>query len=85
MCSYLSLSQKLSEDIDVTEIRITNFRCNGTRLAELGLPGNVIVLSLQRDGAIMIHHGDTVLQIQDRVGLIGLPDSIEEASRLLKR
>ena len=74
-----------TKDIDVTEIRITNFRCNGTRLAELGLPGNVIVLSLQRDGAIMIPHGDTVLQIQDRVGLIGLPDSIEEASRLLKR
>jgi Trk K+ transport system NAD-binding subunit len=74
-----------AEDIDVTEIKVTNFQCDGTRLAELGFPGDVIVLSLKRDGAIMIPRGDTVLQIQDRLGLIGRPDSIAEATMLLKR
>jgi Trk K+ transport system NAD-binding subunit len=74
-----------AEGIDVTEIRITNLHCNGTRLAELGFPGDVIVLSLKRDGAIIIPHGDTVLQMQDRLGLIGRPASIEEAAALLKR
>jgi Kef-type K+ transport system membrane component KefB/Trk K+ transport system NAD-binding subunit len=74
-----------TEGIDVTEIRVTNLHCNGTRLAELGFPGDVIVLSLQRDGAVIIPHGDTVLQMQDRLGLIGRPASIEEAAALLKR
>jgi len=33
----------------------------------------------------MIPHGDTVLQMQDRLVLIGRPDSIEEAAALLRR
>jgi Trk K+ transport system NAD-binding subunit len=33
----------------------------------------------------MIPHGDTVLQMQDRLGLLGRPASIEEAAALLKR
>jgi Trk K+ transport system NAD-binding subunit len=47
--------------------------------------GDLIVLSLQRDGAIMIPHGDTVLQMQDRLGLLGRPASIEGATTILQR
>ena len=72
------------EDIEVTEFIITNQRIAGTRLKEIRLPGDTLVLSLQRDNSLMIPHGDTVLRMHDRLGLIGSPDSIEDTATLLK-
>jgi Trk K+ transport system NAD-binding subunit len=73
-----------AKDIEVTEIRVTNASFDGTRLREIHLPGDALLLSLQRDGVIMIPHGDTVLRLQDRLGLIGSPGAVEEAVSLLK-
>jgi Trk K+ transport system NAD-binding subunit len=73
-----------TEDIDVTEVAVTNPRCIGSRLAEIRLPGDVLILSLLRDGTVMVPHVETVLQHHDRVGLIGSPVCVEEAVALLK-
>lgn len=73
-----------TEDIDVTEIVVTNTQFTGSRLGEIRLPGDALILSLQRDNTVMIPHGDTVLRLHDRLGLIGSPVSIEEAGALLK-
>jgi Kef-type K+ transport system membrane component KefB len=73
-----------AEDIEVTEIRVTNVRFDGTRLREIHLPGDALLLSLQRNGEVMIPHGDTALRLQDRLGLIGSPGAVEEAVNLLK-
>jgi Trk K+ transport system NAD-binding subunit len=72
-----------TEDSDVTEIRVTNRNFIGIRLEKIRLPGEVLILSLQRGSTIMIPHGDTVLQLHDRLGLIGSPFAIEEAAALL--
>ena len=61
------------EDIEVSEIMVLNREFAGTRLGEIRLPGDALLLSLQRDGTIMIPHGDTVLRLHDRLGLIGSP------------
>lgn len=73
-----------TEDIEVTEVAVTNPHFNGTRLGEIQLPGDALILSLQRDNTVMIAHGDTVLRLYDQLGLIGSPVSIEEATTLLK-
>ncbi len=73
-----------AEDIEVTEVRVTNPRFDGSRLREIQLPGDALLLSLQRDGEVMIPHGNTVLRLQDRLGLIGSPGAVEEAVALLK-
>lgn len=73
-----------TEDIDVTEIEISNPRITGTRLGEIRLPGDVLILSVGRDNTVMIPHGDTVLRLHDRLGLIGSPVCIDEATVLLK-
>jgi Kef-type K+ transport system membrane component KefB len=73
-----------TEDIEVSEITITNRRFAGAPLGNIRFPGDVLVLSLQRDGSIMIPHGDTVLQFHDRLGLIGSPPSLDEAAAILK-
>jgi Kef-type K+ transport system membrane component KefB/Trk K+ transport system NAD-binding subunit len=73
-----------SEDIDVTEIGVLNPRFAGTRLGEIRLPGDTLILSLQRNNTVMIPHGDTILQLHDRLGLIGSPAAVEEATAMLK-
>ena len=72
------------EDIEVTEFLITNQSIAGIQLKKVRLPGDTLVLSLQRDKSLMIPHGDTVLRLGDRLGLIGSPSSIEETAALLK-
>jgi Kef-type K+ transport system membrane component KefB len=73
-----------TEDIEVAEISMTNPRYTGRQLSDIRFPGDVIVLSLRRDGTVMIPHGDTVLQFHDRLGLIGSPTCVEEATVILK-
>lgn len=72
------------DDIDVTEIVVMNRRLAGSRLGEVRMPGDVLILSLQRDGTVVVPHGSTILQLHDRLGLIGSGRSIEEAVALLK-
>jgi Kef-type K+ transport system membrane component KefB len=73
-----------TEDIDVTEIEVSNPRITGTRLGEIRLPGDVLILSVGRNNTVMIPHGDTVLRLHDRLGLIGSPVCIDEATTILK-
>ena len=71
-----------TEDIDVTEVLVTNQTFTGLRLEEIRFSGEVLILSLKRDNSVMIPHGDTVLRLHDRLGLIGSPVAIEEAAAL---
>lgn len=73
-----------TEGIEVTEIMVMNPQFAGTRLGEIRLPGDTLILSLQRDKAVMIPDGETVLRLHDRLGLIGSPVSVEEAVAMLK-
>ena len=73
-----------SEDIDVSEVRVTNERYTGRRLGDIRLPGDSLILSLQRENTVMVPNADTVLRINDRLGLIGSPNCVEEAALLLR-
>jgi len=73
-----------TENIEVAEIRLTNPRFTGVRLSDLNFSGDVIVLSLRRNGTVMIPHRDTVLQFDDLLGLIGSPTFIEEAAAIVE-
>lgn len=72
-----------TKGIDVTEVRVTNSGYAGSRLGEMRLPGDALILSLKRDDTVIIPHGDTVLRLHDHLGLIGSPDSLKEASLML--
>jgi trk system potassium uptake protein TrkA len=73
------------ENIDVSEVVLGNSRLSGTSLGRLRLPGDTLILSIQRDESVIVPNGDTVLQLGDRIGLIGSPDSLSEAISLLHR
>jgi len=73
-----------TEDIDVREVTVRNTQCIERRLGEIRLPGDTLILSLQRENTVMIPNAETILQSGDRLGLIGSPESIEEASSILR-
>jgi Kef-type K+ transport system membrane component KefB/Trk K+ transport system NAD-binding subunit len=73
-----------NENIDVTEIEVMNTSFTGSRLGEIRLPGDTLVLSLKRDDTVVVPNANTVLQIHDRLGLIGSPGSVEEAVGMLR-
>ena len=73
-----------TENIEVSEITVTSHHFTGVPLGNLRFPGDVLVLSLQRDGSVIIPHGDTSLRLNDRLGLIGSPTSFQEVAVILK-
>jgi Trk K+ transport system NAD-binding subunit len=73
-----------AQEIDVAEVSVTNSRFNGVPLGEIRLPGEPLILSLQRGSTVMVPHRDTVVRLQDRLGLIGSPVAVEEAVAILK-
>ena len=73
-----------TENIEVTEVKVKNEKLIGARLAEVRLPGDALILSLKRENTVIVPDGETVLQSNDQLGLIGSPSSIPEAISMLK-
>jgi len=78
------LIQKTDQDIDVTEVIVTNLNLNNKPLRQLQLPGDTLILSMQRGTSVMVPDGDAILKSGDRLGLIGSPGALEEAVNWLK-
>lgn len=72
-----------TEDVEVYEATLSNNQLDGVPLRRLHLPGNALILSLQRDETITVPHGDFVIRLGDRLGIIGSPASIERAIAIL--
>ncbi|TFH36456.1 MAG: TrkA family potassium uptake protein, partial [Anaerolineales bacterium] len=72
------------DNIDVSEVTLSNTRLAGTPLRQLRLPGDVLIISLQRDESVIVPHGDTVLKSGDCIGLIGSPLALAQATTLLR-
>lgn len=78
------LVQKTEQGIDVTEVIVTNLNLNNKPLHQIQLPGDTLILSMQRGTNVMVTDGNTILQSGDRLGLIGSPGALEEAVNWLK-
>ncbi len=68
---------------DVIEIEMSNRDLDGASLRELQLPLDVLVLSVERDGASLISHGYTRLQRGDRVTVMGQTTSLDQVETRL--
>lgn len=67
------------EDVEVGETEVYNGAFANRPLRQLRLPGNALILSIRRDGTVLVPHGETTLQTGDCVALIGSPDSVRSA------
>lgn len=56
----------------------------GKEIKDVKLPGDSLVAILERDGELVIPHGDTVIRAGDKISIIGEIEAIEQAKQLKK-
>ncbi len=67
----LTLLTSPVEERDIAEIPVRNPVVAGRRLRSLGLPGDMLVLAVRRDGQLLIPRGNTELAYGDRLTILG--------------
>jgi Trk K+ transport system NAD-binding subunit len=68
----------------VSDVYLRNPLGAGERLSTLGLPGNLLVLSVCRDDEMIIPHGNTRLEIGDRLTILGDHEHLQLATMWLE-
>jgi Trk K+ transport system NAD-binding subunit len=66
-----SLLTSTSDDQDIREIQMQNLNYAGKPVRQLGLPGDLLILSIGREGELIVPHGNTRLETGDRLTILG--------------
>ena len=73
------LLTRTDDNKEVSEVWVHNSDYNDTALRELVLPGDVLILSIRRDGEFIVPRGNTQLEYGDHLTLVGTFDHLHEA------
>jgi Kef-type K+ transport system membrane component KefB/Trk K+ transport system NAD-binding subunit len=68
----------MDEEHDTIDVEVKNKDLQGIRIRELDLPTNIIILSIKRDGQLLITHGYTRLRLGDVLTFVGDAKTLEE-------
>ncbi len=68
----------MEENQDIIDIEVRDPSLGGVALRDLRLPDDVLILSVQRDGHVLLSHGYTRLKIGDHVTAVGSEECLEE-------
>ena len=68
----------MEDNQDIIDIEVRDPILDGVALRDLRLPDDVLILSVQRDGHVLISHDYTRLQIGDHVTAVGSEACLEE-------
>lgn len=80
-----SMTADVDQVREVREIKLQNRELIGQRLRDLTLPGDVIVLMIERRGDILVPDRGTKLRANDTVTLAGIESDVDKAARLFAR
>lgn len=67
-------------DYEFSQITVHEKAVDGMPLRDLRLPGDVLVLEINRDGHSIVPHGFSVLRVSDELTLVGSPNSLSEVA-----
>ena len=76
------LITRTDDDKEIAEVEVDDARFAGQPLSRLKLPGDLLVLALNRAGELAVPHGGTKLETGDRLTIVGSLDAIAAARRL---
>ena len=80
--AFAMLTDK-KDNVDVADVYLRNRRYHELSLRKTRLPGDALVIGIQRQGEMVVPHGDTTLKRGDVLVLIGSPESLRESNKLL--
>jgi Trk K+ transport system NAD-binding subunit len=78
-----SMLAEQSDDVEFLDVPLRNHTLAGRPLRQVRLPGNALVMGIQRQGEIVIPHGDSVLLLEDVLLLVGSPNALADSMNLL--
>ena len=79
--SVSSLMTDLEDEHDIAEVRLGCRELTGQPLRELDLPEGAIIILVRRNGDVIYPRGHTVLQMGDRLTLMGSLESVRELAQ----
>jgi Trk K+ transport system NAD-binding subunit len=71
----------LEDEHDVMEVRLGCPELTGRPLREVELPQGALVVLIRRNGDVIYPRGETVLQIGDKLTLMGPLEGVRELAR----
>jgi Trk K+ transport system NAD-binding subunit len=77
------LLTRTDDDKEVFEVPVFSDQFIGKMLRQLSLPGDVLILAIRRDGELLVPHGDTRLNANDYLTLIGSIEHVTTAQQLV--
>ncbi len=82
--AFAMLTDK-KDNVDLADVLLNNRHYHELSLRKTRLPGDALVIGVQRQGEMVVPHGDTILKSGDVLVLIGSPESLRESQKLLSR
>ena len=78
--SAASLLMGMEKNQKIIEVELRNPNLHGIALRDLRLPLDTLILSIHRQGQMLISHGYTRLEVGDMVTVVGPPERLEEVA-----
>jgi Trk K+ transport system NAD-binding subunit len=72
-----------NDNVSMVDVPLRNQELTGRPLRRIKLAGGARVVGVQRDGEVLVPHGETVLRERDTLVLVGNPEALREARRQL--
>lgn len=83
--SAFSITPDVDEAQKVREVKLQNPHLVGRSISDLGLSGDVMVLTIERRGDVLTPDRETRLRANDTLTLVGTGSDVDDAARLFAR
>jgi Kef-type K+ transport system membrane component KefB/Trk K+ transport system NAD-binding subunit len=80
-----SLLTQTTSDQDIRRFRMQNPVFEGRKISSIVLPGDSLIMTIGREGEVLIPHGTTRLQLGDRLSIIGTKDALNAIKNLMEK
>lgn len=80
----LSLLTSTTDDRDTCEAQMENPKLLGTLIRNLDLPGSLLILAIRRGDDLLIPHGNTSLEMDDTLTLLGRIEDLRAAQGMFE-
>ena len=79
-----NLLTSTTDQQDIRELQLNNPDLDGKRVRHLQLTGDLLIVSISRDGELLIPHGNMRVQLGDNMTVLGGLEALEDARLLIE-